>query len=267
MNRRIITIAAVTLSVAVLPLIGSGHARASTRPPTKLWLIKQNDLATIGTRYASDFRWVACGQATQTGPQGVPGGRCHRGQVQTFASYWNLAKAVAAGHVGRGTTILFDQEIWVFTPKAEAADPAHYAKLIGQLCRAHGIRLIFTVNGWGQGSNLQILAAAAPYAYAISVQTQVNDQDVAKFRQYARRSRNTIKAINPNVRIMFGLATDAGGTPVTARQMEQEYWQTYPMADGFWLNANPWAPPSGKGCGTTGCPKVADAFLSAIHAP
>lgn len=230
--------------------------------PGKLWLIKQNDLAAIGRQYAPDFTYIACGAATQTGRYGVPGGQCHRGQTETFANYWRLKSAIAEGRIKAGQTILFDQEDWKFTPARESADPTRYAVLIGKLCQAAGVRLIFTGVVKGIVPELAVYEAAAPYAYAIGVQTQRYKGNPATFRSYAHRAATALRAINPSVKIILGLSPDAGGKPITAARMVDEYKTTYTLADGYWLNVASWAPPKGVGCAVNGCTATARAFLA-----
>jgi hypothetical protein len=43
----------------------------------------------------------------------------------------------------------------------------------------------------------------------------------------------------------------------------REYWATYSLVDGFWLNSNAWG--NGTGCAPAGCPKVSDKFLADIR--
>jgi hypothetical protein len=243
------------------------HTHASPGPvrrpePAKLWLIKDNDLGVIGTQYQPLFAWVVCGVATANGPGGVPGGACSPGQVPTYGSYFLLKQAIADGQVVTGQTILFDQEPWVPTPPREQAKPGQYARMIGKLCQAHGIRLVFTATDHVLSAAIPVDKIAAHYAYAVSIQTQRNDYDPAKFIRFARRAVKAVRAANPKVRVMIGLAPDASGHPVTAADIVREYWATYSLVDGFWLNSNAWG--NGTGCAPVGCPEVSDKFLAEI---
>jgi hypothetical protein len=267
---RAVKAALLSLSAAAVLVSLPRYAYASPGPvhrpePSKLWLVKQNDLASIGEQYQPLFRWDLCGVATQTGPNGpAPNGECQTGQVPTYASYVALQQAIADGQVVKGDVILFDQEPWKYTPASEQAKPAHYATLVGQLCEADGIVLVFTAAEHNMYTALNVDKAAAPYAYAVSVQTQRNDGNPARFLSFARRAATALRAVNRKVQLMIGLATDAGGTPVSAADMLRDYRETYALADGFWLNSNAWPPPIGKGCAPEGCPKVADQFLADV---
>ena len=260
MTAAAVAAAAITIGSAVPAHAATWHARR------KLWLVKQNDLAVIGDRYAPDFRWVTCGIGTG-GPYASRTGRCHHGQVDTFTSYWRLAAAIKAHHVGKGHVVLFDQENWSFTPKREWEHPTRYAVLVGRLCHAHEIVLVFTGVAGDPATTTSVYEAAAPYAYAVAVQTQVKDAHPRKFAHYARTAASALHAVNPHVNVIIGLATDAGGVPVPARLIVREYRASYELADGFWLNADQWAPPQGEGCAPAGCPKAADKFLREIHDP
>ncbi len=243
---------------------GAGRSEAATTPgPSKLALIKQNDLAVVGRRYAPDFRWIACGLATGP-PHGSRTGRCRRGQVPTYGSYWALKSAIAAGKVTSGMTVLFDQETWKWTPPREQAHPRYFIRAAAQLARAHGVFIIESVYEPTMAAEIAVEVAAAPYADVIAIQSQKTDQHPEQFTRYVAQSAAAIRAVSPDVAIMAGLATDAGGHPVTAAMMDREYDQTYAMVSYFWLNAAQWPPPTGHGCAPRGCGAIGARFLADI---
>jgi len=242
----------------------AGRSEAAVTPgPSKLALIKQNDLAVIGRKYAPDFQWVACG-VTTAAPHGSKSGRCRRGQVPTYASYWALKNAIAAGKVTAGMRILFDQETWKWTPAREQAHPQYYIRAAAQLAHAHGVFIIETVYQPTMAAEIAVEVAGAPYADVISIQSQKTDQHPDQFTNYVTQSVAAIRAVSPTVPIMAGLATDAGGHPVTAAMMAREYDQTYSLVSYFWLNAAQWPPPTGHGCAPRGCGPTATRFLADI---
>jgi hypothetical protein len=273
--------AALGVSAAVLaslPSYAHAHAHAGARAhaspgpvqrhnqllgASKLWLIKDNDLRVIGDQYRPLFRWSACGVATENGPGGVPGGACKPGQVPTHASYIALKHAIADGQLVKGDTILFDQEPWALTPPHEQAKPRQYARMVGKLCNARGIRLVWTATDHVLSDAIPVDRIAAHFAYAVSIQTQRNDYDPAKFIRFARRAVRAVHSASRTVKVMIGLAPDAGGHPVTAADMLREYKATYSLVDGFWLNSSAWG--NGTGCAPVGCPEVSDKFLADIR--
>jgi hypothetical protein len=264
-KRNALVLAASLIFLAVLgTLVGAGHSDAATSPgPSKLALIKQNDLAAIGKKYAPDFNWIACGLGTAP-PYGTKTGRCRKGQVPVYASYWVLKSAIASGRVKAGMTILFDQEIWKWTPAREQAHPEHYIRAAALLAHAHGVFIIESVYEPTTASEIAVEVAAAPYADVIAIQSQKSDLHPGRFTSYVSQSVAAIRGVSSTVPIMAGLATDADGQPVTAGEMVREYDQTYSMVKYFWLNAAQWRPPRGHGCAPRGCGRVADRFLADI---
>lgn len=245
-------------------LLGTSRSNASTaQSPSKLALIKHNDLAVIGKTYAPDFNWIACGLGT-AGRDGTKTGPCRKGQVPIYASYWALKNAIASGRVTGGMTILFDQETWKWTPAREQAHPEYYIRAAAQLAHANGVFIIESVYEPTTSGEIAVEVAAAPYADVIAIQSQKTDQHPDQFTSYVSRSVAAIRAVSATVSIMAGLATDAGGHPITARMMVREYDQTYGMVSYFWLNAAQWAPPRGTGCAPRGCGAVGERFLADI---
>ena len=262
---RAVLVAVALISVAVLGTwYGAGRSYAGAAPgPSKLALIKQNDLAAIGRKHAPHFSWTVCGLGT-AGPYQSKTGRCRKGQVPVYASYWALKNAIASGKVTAGMTILFDQETWSWTPPRERAHPEHYIKAAAQLAHANGVFIIETCYERTIASEIAVEVAAAPYADVVSIQSQRADEHPDRFTNYVSEAVAAIRAVSPTVPIMAGLATDAGGQPVSASKMAREYDQTYNMVNYFWLNAAQWAPPRGQGCAPRGCGGVGDRFLADI---
>jgi hypothetical protein len=263
--KRGIVVVAVTLVIAaVLGAWQGTRSYASAAPgPSKLAFIKQNDLAAIGKKNAPDFNWIACGLGTAP-PYASKTGPCRKGQVPIYASYWTLQKAIASGKVRPGMTVLFDQEVWKWTPAREQAHPEYYIKAAAQLAHANNVFIIESVYEPTMASEIAVEVAAAPYADVVSIQSQKTDQHPGEFISYVEQSVAAIRAVSPTVPIMAGLATDADGHPVTASKMVREYDGTYNLVDYFWLNADQWAPPTGQGCAPRGCGGVGARFLADI---
>jgi hypothetical protein len=254
----------LTLTLISIAVLGNARSEASVSPgPSKLMLIKQNDLAAIGKKYAPDFKWIACGLGTAP-PYASRTGPCRKGQLPIYASYWALKSAIAAGKLPAGTTILFDQENWKWTPPRERAHPDFYIKAAAQLAHANGIAIIETVYEPTMASEIAVEVAAAAYADVVAIQSQRTDEHPDQFTNYVAQSVAAIRFVSQTVPIMAGLATDAGGRPVTVSKMVREYDQTYAMVNYFWLNADQWAPPTGRGCAPRGCGPIGARFLAAI---
>jgi len=160
--------------------------------------------------------------------------------------------------------ILFDQETWHSTPLREQQHPVRYLKLAGKLAEANGIEIIETPYARNWATSMAEDVAAARYSTVVGIQSQRFDRKPLSFREHANRAIAAVRAANPAVAIMVGLASDAGGKPVSARAMLREYIAVYPQVAGFWLNAPDWPSPRGRGCATRGCPQVVRAFLNQI---
>lgn len=253
----------------LIPVARPASAAIAAKRPTKLWLIKTNDLAAIGNRYGHDFRWQACGLGTG-GPFASTTGPCLPGQVPIYANLRTFRQAVIHHKLQRGMTVLFDQETWQWTPAWEQADPALYLMEAGQIARAHGITIIETVYATSPASEIAQAAASARYASVVAIQSQRFDGNPptatgpGKFLIFVRDAVGAIRLRNKTVPIVAGLATDAGGWPVTAAEITAEYNAAYPLVQGFWLNANQWKSGQPNGCETTGCGAIGDAFLHSI---
>lgn len=245
---------AVAILTAVLAAVAPGAHVSAVPAAQKQWLAKTHDLLMFGGR-TSDFTWVSCG---------ISAGACRRGQILTFTSYWALGRAIAGGQLRRGSTILFDQEGWGATPAREHAHPGRYLRLAALLAHAHGITIIETPYVKGAGPLTAEDVVAARYADVVDIQSQRYVAHPNQFASFVSQDIAAMRAVSSSVKILAGLAPDAGGTPVTASEMYRSYASVYYEVSGYWLNAAPWAPPRGKGCAPVGCPAVVHKFLNDI---
>jgi len=239
---------------------------AGALPPTN-WMIKSNDLAEIQATGANpgSFQYVGCGGRSDPLP-------CRPGQVHIYANFYTFRSAVEGGLTG---TVIIDYETWAFTPPRQAARPDYFIRRTQRLVaeassRGQDIVTIETPGGKRSESQLinEDVAAVRAGSPVVEIQSQFGvSHPRAVFRPFVRRAIRAIRRVSKKVTILAGLATDAGGTPVTARQMVRAYdFALERHAQGFWLNAAPWAPPRGKGCAPDGCPQTAVAFLTDIGA-
>jgi hypothetical protein len=194
------------------------------------------------------------------------------------------------GVVRPGATAIYDPEIWVYTPRAEQVRPWYYSRLAGLSARYHHVRLIVTPYEKSQAAMIAADAHAARYAAVIDIQAQFATRTAAPganslasavtdgrmraaaagslslYASFVTRAVTAIRKASKTVVILAGLATDAGGIPVTAGQMFAAYTSVKKIVQGWWLNANTWAAPRGIGCAPLGCPLVGQAFLAMIGA-
>lgn len=268
-------IAMMKLRLVVLPFVMSAGvgmalleavpAQATSSPPTLMagqeWMIKGNDLTVLGG--LGSYQWIGCGATTAplTSSGYAP---CQPGEDPIYTNYDTFQQAVEDGQVTSGETVIFDNEDWQYTPKWERQNQAKYEILAALLARQHAITLIDTP---GAKTPFQILkedVAAARYASVVEIQSQARDRDPSSFIAMVLKIVAAIRKVNPTIPILAGLATDALGKPTTVQKMIDEYTGVKAYVQGFWLNANTWASPRGRGCAPNGCPQIGRQFLHAI---
>jgi hypothetical protein len=225
------------------------------------WLIKSNDLQTIGG--IGSYEWVGCGETTAP-LSSVNYSPCKPGQDPIYTSYATLASDVANQDLPDGSTVIFDIETWTLTPLVEQQNPIEYEQLAAKLALSHNDQIIEAPYAKTSGEVIrQDVAAAEAGASAVDIQAQTLDRDPNAYRGFVRKAVSAIRAVNANIPILAGLATDAGGTPTSAQNMHQEYKSVKGLVQGFWLNANTWRTHA-HGCAAQGCPATAVQFLKDI---
>lgn len=235
-------------------------------PPAN-WIIKSNDLAELEATGADvgSFQYVACGEPTD--PL-----QCVPGQIPIYTNFNTFQNAVEGGLRG---TVLIDYETWSYTPRQQVAHPDEFIRRTQQLvtqAEAQGQDIVTIETPGGNRTESQLIdeeVTAARYGSPIvEIQSQFAiGHPQARFRPFVARAIRDIRKVSKSVEILVGLATDAGGTPVTAREMVRAYDIALQRhAQGFWLNSAQWAPPRGKGCAPEGCPQTAVEFLVDIGA-
>jgi hypothetical protein len=239
---------------------------AGALPPAN-WMIKSNDLAEIEATGASlgAFQYVGCGGRSD--PL-----RCRSGQVPIYTNFYTFRNAVADGRTG---TVIIDYETWAYTPARQVARPGYFIRRTQELvalARSRGQDIVTIETPGGKRTESQLInedvAAVRDGSPIVEIQSQFGVKHPrAVFRPFVRRAIRAIRAVSKKVTILVGLATDAGGTPATAREMVRSYQIALARhAQGFWLNAATWSPPRGKGCAPEGCPQTAVTFLEDIGA-
>jgi hypothetical protein len=264
LNRWKISLAtAAGVSVA---LAGVASQAAVIPKPTmagKLWLIKENDLATIGGN-AADYDWVTCGITTDPVNIHVVGA-CLPGQVRTYTSYTRLQKDIADHKLVRGDTALLDQEPWSITPRWEIARPDKFLKQAGQLAARHDITLIEApVGSLKSPQQFHEQLTAAKYAPIVALQDQGVAANIPKYIADTIAAARAIHRADSHVIVLAGIAPSSGmQVPMTAQQMFQEYQAVYSVVQGYWLNSNKWR--GAPGCAPAGCPQLVQAFLALVN--
>jgi len=261
--------------VVVLPLVvgatvGVGSlvavpAQATSSPPTLMagqeWMIKDNDLAGLGG--LGSYEWIGCGATTAplTSSGYAP---CQPGEDPIYTDYDTFKQAVESGQVTSGETMIFDNEDWQYTPQWEQRNQEKYEVLAALLAFQHGVTFIDTPSAKTYAQILKEDVAAARHASVVEIQSQALDRNPSQFIANVLNAVAAIRRVNATIPILAGLATDALGKPTTVQDMIEEYTGVKSSVQGFWLNANTWPPPRGRGCAPEGCPQTARQFLADI---
>ena len=245
------------------------HAVAAVGTTPAIMMIKANDLSELPAGLGS-WQIVGCGITALKGWTSPPiggepaTGPCAPGQDRIFTSYTSFKDAVAARTIVAGSTAIFDPETWLYTPKYEVANPVKYETEAGRLARANGISLVFTPQGPPRPLLDAQYRAIAPIASVIEIQSQYQEDSPASFKREIKHDLTIIRAINPSVEVLVGVATDPGGKPASVRDMVASYESVASLVQGFQLNAARWRAPRGTGCASKGCATRGVQFLEAI---
>ena len=116
---------------------------ATEAPGNRLtWMLTRAALASVLSDPAARSRLAGAPvyEILRTGQS--PLGAAGAVPVVTFAALGELAQAVSGGGLPTGTrAVLYDPEVWPFTPVAEQRDPAQAARQALRLAHAHGLQL------------------------------------------------------------------------------------------------------------------------------
>jgi hypothetical protein len=198
--------------------------------------------------------------------------------VVTFPSAATLKQAVTGGQIPSGTYgVLYDPEVWSFTPVAEQRDPVAAAASAASVAHAHGLRFIVTpalnlttvlspdASGqrWHRFLDLNLAAQFAQVADVVELQAQSLERDAATYTTFVRAAAAQARAAKPGIVVVAGLSTNPPGSAVSSANLVAAISATRTLVTGYWLNI----PGQGPQCPTCGPanPAVAIAALREIH--
>jgi hypothetical protein len=271
-----LAVADVAILAFVFPAVGPGRAATT---PAPLLLVKSNDLATLNL-CAQQGSTICAQQATQgvtlppftwTGCGGLSDPlACQPGQVPIETAehpIWVLAQHHYAGPV------IYDIEVWSFTPAKERADPLTWICRAARLVKTDPkLQVILTPYSGSPGSfavlthaqQVTMIAedakAAQCGAYAVGIQSQfANGHPVTVFQPFIQADVKAIRKESRKVTILAGLSTN-NPVPQTVANLTADWVIALSAGvQGFWLNANDWlaknrctAAQGGPGCPETG---------------
>jgi hypothetical protein len=195
--------------------------------------------------------------------------------VVTFASVAALQTALAGGGLPAGAkAILYDPEVWAYTPAAEQRDPVQAAAEAAELARSRGLGFIVapamnlttaldpggTAPRWQTFLDLRIIGSMARVAGTVELQAQSLERDPAAYAAFVREAAAQARVANPQVTVLAGLSTNPPGAAVDGQQLTAAIQASRADVDGYWLNI----PGSGPRCPTchAGQPELGAAVLN-----
>ena len=183
--------------------------------------------------------------------------------VVTFASATTLKQAVAAGQIPPGTYgVMYDPEMWSFTPVAEQRDPVAAAASAASVAHAHGLRFIAapalnlttvlapdsSAPRWRRFLDLDLAARFARVADIVELQAQSLERDATTYGTFVREATAQAAAANSRVVVIAGLSTNPPGITVSSANLVAAIAATSTLVTGYWLNI----PGPGAQCPTCG---------------
>ena len=185
--------------------------------------------------------------------------------VVTFSSVSALRQGVDGGQLPAGTrAVLYDPEVWPYTPVAEQRNPVRAAQQAAAVTRAHHLTLIVAPaldlataqprSGgplWRQYLRLDLVGAIAKVAGVVEVQAQSLERSAGTYRAFVRAAAAQARAANPQVSVLAGLSTNPPGAVVSSQQLAAAIRASSPVVSGYWLNV----PGQGPRCPSCHAPR------------
>jgi hypothetical protein len=240
------------------------------------WLLTRSALAHVAVNQpvaaelvrAGVYELLRPGQRPLALPGAVP--------AVAFTSAAALVRAVHAGALPAGTrAVLYDPEVWPFTPVREQRDPAGAAGRAATAAHAAGLQLIAapalnltSVLAPGRQApraelflELGLAGRMAAHADMVELQAQSLERDAAGYASFVGSAARQARQARPRVGVLAGLSTNPPGGAVDAAQLVAAIRATRHIADGYWLNI----PGPGPRCPTCN-PAQPDTGIAALMA-
>jgi hypothetical protein len=185
--------------------------------------------------------------------------------VVTFSSVSALRQAVDGGQLPSGTrAVLYDPEVWPYTPVSEQRNPVLAAQQAAAITRAHHLSLIVapaldlaTVQPrpggplWRRYLRLNLAGAMAKVATVVEVQAQSLERQPRTYRAFVRAAAAQARAASPHVTVLAGLSTNPPGPAVSGQQLAAAVQASTAAVSGYWLNV----PGQGPRCPACNAPR------------
>ncbi len=170
--------------------------------------------------------------------------------VRSFTSFAAMKRAFDNGAIDSDVrAILYDNEVWQFTPSDEQQDHAGFTRRAADLVHAHGLLFITApaVNltrvlapgpeaRYDAYVRVGIAGDAARYADVYEIQAQGSERDVGKYAAFVQRAAQQARAANPKIIVLAGLSTNPSGQRVSADDILGAISATRSFVNGYWFN-------------------------------
>jgi hypothetical protein len=205
----------------------------------------------------------------------------------TPTSPGSLEYAVAHNLVPRSTKdVLYDDEDWALTPRAEQTDPGAYMAKFVKFAHAHGYKAVLApgmdltnamachkasdsawVNYVTDCKIPQLAGRAGPDLYEVQSQRYESGAPLGVlcgcFAWLVTQSAVQARTAAPLLPVFAGLSTNEDGVVATARSLYDDTESTAASAGGYWLNV-PERSRACPQCVTGGAPQVAVQYLEML---
>jgi hypothetical protein len=253
--RRVLSLLAVVVLLLSIPALPS-----IAQTTTQKWILTGWNMTQIRTLdpVVADFHFntpLALAMGNEDGTQyQVPSGYASTPTLK-YESYAKLQQQIATLDP-RITTLLYDPENWSQTPTAEKKNPGKYMRLFCELAHANGYVCVTTpsrdlmqvtkaVCAKRSGETLSeaylrcnIPEAAALYADAYQIQSQVHENDPATYRWFVEAALNKARAVNPAIGVLAGLSTSPFDYVATPEMLFAAWSSTRDIVDGDFFTVN-----------------------------
>ncbi len=170
--------------------------------------------------------------------------------IRSFTSYQSIQRAFESGAIDSDVrAVLYDNEVWSFTPQEEQANHGEYSKMAADLVHKHGLLFMTapainltrvlapgTEKRHDAYIRVNIAADAARYADVFDIQAQGSESDLAEFTSFVTAAAKQAREANPKVIVLAGISTNPSGQKVDAETIVRAIQATNKVVDGYWFN-------------------------------
>ena len=205
--------------------------------------------AQLSELFDNSHTYIVGGAGKAAEVSNISGWTSRRSTTVTDLRAADFAVGVAA--------VLYDDEDWSLTPKAQQEDPVKFEAEGYGLARRRGIvfiaapamDLVRVLDPDGAGSvaqrflGLDLIGQAARYADVVDIQAQ-GLEGGAQYASFVTAAAAQARSANPDVRVLAGLSTNPAGRAISASVLAADANAVRGVVDGYWLNI----PSAGTAC-------------------